>query len=429
MLVANLDPTLTRRDAPEDPLEAVEAFPDGLVTAEVAAIMTRGNDAPDREAAEAALVEHVATGRVARIALGDGVLWRPAGAPSRPARRAAPRPFDGGAVSIRPVASAPRPAPLGRGARARSHRRAARRAEEAGFAFVTVSDHFHPWTRRQGQSPFVWSVLGAIAQVTERVEVGTAVTCPTVRTHPAIIAQAAATTAAMMDGRFFLGVGTGRAAQRGDPRRPVAAGGRAPRRCSRRPSRSCARCGRARSCAPTTATHYVVEDARLFTLPVDAAAVDRLGLRAAGRRRSPDGSATATCTSRPSPSSSSAFREAGGAGKPCYAKLDTCVAEDDAPARRIAHETWPTSALGGELGQQLALPEHYEQATAGVEEDEVAEAILCSGDPQRHLDAIRELAEAGFDHVLVQQCGEDQERFIRFYADEVLPRAQRSDAA
>src|SRR3982750_761947 len=85
----------------------------------------------------------------------------------------------------------------------------ARRAEEAGFDFVTISDHFHPWTRRQGQSPFVWAVIGAIAQVTERVPVGTAVTCPTVRMPPAIVAHAAATAAAMLPGRFFLGVGTG----------------------------------------------------------------------------------------------------------------------------------------------------------------------------------------------------------------------------
>ena len=81
VIVANLDPTLERRPAPEDPLEAVEAFPDGLVTAEVAAIMTRGNDAPDREAAETALIGHVAEGRIRRTGLGDGALWQPASAP------------------------------------------------------------------------------------------------------------------------------------------------------------------------------------------------------------------------------------------------------------------------------------------------------------------------------------------------------------
>jgi G6PDH family F420-dependent oxidoreductase len=87
--------------------------------------------------------------------------------------------------------------------------RNARAAEEAGFAFATISDHFHPWTDNQGQSPFVWSVIGGIAQATQRIRLGTGVTCPLIRIHPAIVAQAAATSAVMMDGRFFLGVGTG----------------------------------------------------------------------------------------------------------------------------------------------------------------------------------------------------------------------------
>ena len=85
----------------------------------------------------------------------------------------------------------------------------ARRAEETGFTFATISDHFHPWIDRQGHSPFVWAVIGGIAQVTTRLHLGTGVTCPTVRYHPAIVAQAAATCTAMLPGRFFLGVGTG----------------------------------------------------------------------------------------------------------------------------------------------------------------------------------------------------------------------------
>ena len=82
-------------------------------------------------------------------------------------------------------------------------------AEERGFAFALISDHFHPWTDRQGQSPFVWTVIGAIAQATERLRLGTGVTCPLIRTHPAVIAHAAATATALMPGRFFLGLGTG----------------------------------------------------------------------------------------------------------------------------------------------------------------------------------------------------------------------------
>src|ERR671926_1585238 len=87
--------------------------------------------------------------------------------------------------------------------------RFAKAAEDAGFTFALISDHFHPWTDAQGQSPFVWSVIGGIAQATERIRLGTGVTCPTIRMHPAIVAHAAATSGAMMGGRFFLGLGTG----------------------------------------------------------------------------------------------------------------------------------------------------------------------------------------------------------------------------
>jgi coenzyme F420-dependent glucose-6-phosphate dehydrogenase len=297
------------------------------------------------------------------------------------------------------------------------------RAEEAGFHFVTVSDHFHPWTARQGESPFVWAVLGAIAQATERVGVGTAVTCPTIRTHPAIIAHAAATVAAMMPGRFFLGLGTGERLNEsvhGDrwPAAPV----------RREMLEEAVEIMRALWTGDVVRAHhgrhYTVEHARIFTRPEEPPpiVVSGFGPRAvelAGRigdgymHVAPDGESVER------------FRSAGGGdGKPCYGKLDTCVARDDATARRIAHETWPTSALPGELGQELATPEHYEQATANVTEEQVAEGILCSNDPQKHLDAIAEYADAGFDHVLVQQCGDDQERLIALYAEEILPKVR-----
>ncbi len=87
--------------------------------------------------------------------------------------------------------------------------RNARRAEEAGFTTAWISDHYHPWIDAQGQSPFVWSVIGGIASVTEGIRLGTGVTCPTIRIHPAIIAQATATSAAMLEGRFWFGIGSG----------------------------------------------------------------------------------------------------------------------------------------------------------------------------------------------------------------------------
>jgi G6PDH family F420-dependent oxidoreductase len=293
------------------------------------------------------------------------------------------------------------------------------KAEQAGFDFVTVSDHFHPWTTSQGESPMVWAVLGAIAQATERVGVGTAVTCPTIRTHPAIVAHAAATVAAMMPGRFFLGVGTGERLNEcihGDrwPSAPV----------RREMLEEAVAVMRALWTGEVVRAHhgrhYTVEHARLFTLPdapppVIVSGFGPQSVELAGRIG--DGFMNVA----PDADSVEQFGAAGGAGKPCYGKLDTCVAQDDATARRIAFETWPTSALEGEIGQELATPEHYEQAAATVTEEHVAEGILCSNEATQHIDAIAEYADAGFDHVVVQQCGDDQDRFIALYADEVLP--------
>jgi coenzyme F420-dependent glucose-6-phosphate dehydrogenase len=294
------------------------------------------------------------------------------------------------------------------------------KAEQAGFHFVTVSDHFHPWTTSQGESPMVWAVLGAIARATERVGVGTAVTCPTTRTHPAIVAHAAATVAAMMPGRFFLGVGTGERLNEtvhGDrwPSAPV----------RREMLEEAVEIMRALWTGDVVRAHhgrhYTVEHARIFTRPDEPPPIVVSGfgpqaVELAGRIG--DGYMNVA----PDAESVEGFRSGGGDGKPCYGKLDTCVAADDATARRIARETWPTSALQGELGQELATPEHYEQATVNVTEEQVAEAILCSADAAQHLQAIEEYADAGYDHVVVQQCGDDQERLIALYADEVLPR-------
>jgi G6PDH family F420-dependent oxidoreductase len=303
----------------------------------------------------------------------------------------------------------------------------ARRAEEAGFAFVTVSDHFHPWTPQQGESPFVWTVLGAIAQATSRVTVGTAVTCPTVRIHPAIIAHAAATTAAMLPGRFFLGLGTGERLNEcvlGDPWPPLVE-----RRSMLAEAVEIMRAlWTGEVVRAHRGRHYTVDHARLYTLPETPPpiVISGFGPRSAALAgRIGDGYMHVA----PEADLVEVFRRAGGAGKPCYGKLDVCVAEDDARARRIAFETWPTSALQGEIGQELARPEHYAQAAAVVREEDVAEDILCSNDPERHLAAIEELAAAGFDHVLVQQCGPEQERLVDLYEREVLPRVGRVAAA
>ncbi len=295
-----------------------------------------------------------------------------------------------------------------------------RLAERAGFHGLSISDHFHPWTPEQGESAFVWAVLGALAHETERVPVITAVTCPTMRIHPVICAHAAATVAAMMPGRFIFGIGTGERLNEN------VLGDHWPAASVRREMLEEA-VGLMRALwtgemiRAHDGRHYAVDRARLHTLPPEPPpiVVSGFGERSAELAgRIGDG----YMNTAPDPDLLGAFRRAGGEGKPAWGKLDCCVAASDAEARRIALATWPTSALSGEVGQELATPEHYAQAAASATEDQVAEAVLCSSDPAVHLDALREYDRAGYEHVLVQQCGDDQERLIELYREEILPR-------
>jgi coenzyme F420-dependent glucose-6-phosphate dehydrogenase len=294
---------------------------------------------------------------------------------------------------------------------------AARRAEAAGFAFLTVSDHFHPWTHRQGQSPFVWSVLGGIAAVTDRIEVGTAVTCPTMRIHPAVVTHAAATAAVMLPGRFFLGVGTGEALNE------HVLGARWPSSGVRREMLEEAvdviRLLWQGGSQSHFGSHYTVEQATIFTLPdeLPPIVVSGFGEHSVDlAARIGDG----YFTTAPDPEAVSRYRAQGGEGA-CYSKMDIALADSEDAARRLARATWPNSALGGELAQILPLPAHFEQATENVTEDQVAEAIVCDQDPRTHVDRLREYADAGYDRVTVQQVGLDQERFLGFYEEHVLP--------
>jgi G6PDH family F420-dependent oxidoreductase len=294
----------------------------------------------------------------------------------------------------------------------------ARMAEEAGFTFAEVSDHFHPWIDRQGQSPFVWSVLGGIANATERLVVGTGVTCPTIRIHPAIIAQAAATVAQLMPGRFFLGVGSGENLNEhilGDKWPPVDT-----RQEMLEEAIDVIRLLWQGGEQNHEGDYYIVENARIYSLPdelppIHVAASGEKAARLAGRIG--DG----LIATSPKKETVDAFRRAGGDGKPVYGEVSVCWAKDEKTARKTAHEWWPTAAMSGQLGQELALPAHFEQVTPMVTEDAVAEEVTCGPDAQRHIEAIRKYVDAGFDHVCIHQVGPDQTGFIEFYRREVLP--------
>jgi coenzyme F420-dependent glucose-6-phosphate dehydrogenase len=301
-----------------------------------------------------------------------------------------------------------------------------RLAEESGFRFALISDHFHPWTDTQGQSPFVWSVIGGLAEATSTLIIGTGVTCPTMRVHPAIIAQAAATSAAMLQGRFFLGVGTG------ENLNEHVVGVRWPS-VDVRQAMLAEAVGVIRQLwqggyQDHHGPFFTVENARLYTLPdtppsIMVAAAGKKSAELAGRIG--DG----LIATEPEDTLVKRFTAAGGKGKPRYAELAVCWAKDDKAARRTAHKRWPNAALSWALTTELPIPAHFESAVEMATEDAVAESIVCGPDADRHVEKVREYAEAGFDHVCIHQVGPDQEGFLRFYAREVLPQLGRRRAA
>jgi G6PDH family F420-dependent oxidoreductase len=294
--------------------------------------------------------------------------------------------------------------------------RYAREAEEAGFSFALISDHFHPWTDTQGESPFVWSVIGAIAEATDRLRLGTGVTCPTIRIHPAILAQAAATSAALMDGRFFLGVGTG------EELNEHVTGARWPGAEERLEMLEEAIWVMRRLWQGDLVTHhgrfFEVDRARIYSLPDEPPAI---AVAAAGEQAAELAGkmGDALISTAPDDELVSAFERAGGNDKPRYGQLTVCYATSEREAIETAHSWWPNAAMGGQLGQELALPLHYEQAAELVTPQDVAEAVVCGPDPERHRKAIDEFDEAGFDHVYIHQVGPDQESFFRFARSEL----------
>jgi coenzyme F420-dependent glucose-6-phosphate dehydrogenase len=297
--------------------------------------------------------------------------------------------------------------------------RNAQAAEEAGFEFITISDHFHPWTDKQGQSAFVWSVIGAVAHATDRVRIGTGVTCPTIRIHPAIIAQAAATSQVMADGRFFLGLGTG------EELNEHVTGARWPGPQERlemlEEAIEVLRLLWEGGYQSHYGKHYTVEQAQIFTLPDESpplaiAASQPDAAQLAGRL------GDALIATSPDEELRGEFEDAGGKGKPCYGQLHVCYAEREEQGRKTAHELWPNAAMGGPIGQELAITSHYEAVAELVTEEQIGEEIVCGPDPERHLEAIREYDQAGFTHVFVHQIGPDQQGFLRFYSEQILPK-------
>jgi coenzyme F420-dependent glucose-6-phosphate dehydrogenase len=294
-------------------------------------------------------------------------------------------------------------------------------AERAGFDFAAISDHFHPWVNRQGNSPFVWAVLGGVAEATERIRVGTGVTCPTTRIHPAIVAQAAASAAAMMPGRFFLGLGSG------ENLNEHILGDRWPETDIRQEmlveAIEVIRLLWKGGLQSHHGKHYTVENARLYTLPEEPPPII---VAAAGPRavEIAGGIGDGLFGLLPDPEVIAQFEQAGGKGKPKYGQLHVCWAASEDEAKATALEWWPNAAVSGNLNWELPLPSHFEDASDWADEDAIAGSVVCGPDPERHVEGILEFVDAGYDHVYFHQVGPEQEGFIRFAEAELLPRLE-----
>ncbi|MCW2843223.1 MAG: Luciferase-like monooxygenase [Nocardioides sp.] len=295
-------------------------------------------------------------------------------------------------------------------------------AEKAGFEALWISDHFHPWNDEQGQSPFVWTVIGALSQACS-LPVTTAVTCPTVRTHPAIIAQAAATAAQMLDGGFVLGVGTGEALNE------HILGGPWPSLDVRlemlEEAIEVIRELWTGEVVTRHGRHYQVDTARIYTRPDEPPPIymSAFGPKAMDcATRVADGF---ICT-QDDPDMVADFKDRTG-GKPAQGGVKVAWASTEDEGVDHAHRLWSNSGLPGELAQVLPSPQHFEQASELVTRDSTAGSIVAGPDVAAHVQQLRSYVDAGYDEVYVANMGPHYLDMIAAYGREVLPELRASD--
>ena len=296
----------------------------------------------------------------------------------------------------------------------------AKLAEEAGFDALWISDHYHPWLDEQGQSGFVWSVIGAISQVTT-LPITTAVTCPLLRTPPAIVAQAAATSALLTGGRFTLGVGTGEALNE------HITGTTWPSAEERlemlEEAVEVMRELFTGKLITHHGPHYRVDTARLYSVPSEPPPIYVSGFGEKAVKlaaRIGDGYMSV----QPDADLVRLYRESGGDRRPVQGGLKVCWGPDKAHARKTMHRLWPNDYIPGEAAQLLPQPRHFAQLAELIGEDMVT--APCGPDPAEHLAGIRAYTEAGFDEVYISQVGPEQAGFFEFYAGQVLPRLREA---
>ena len=293
----------------------------------------------------------------------------------------------------------------------------AERAEATGFDFLVASDHYHPWVPEQRHSPYVWTVLGAVAARTRSVELATMVTCPIMRYHPAVVAQKAATLGVLSEGRFTLGVGAGERLNEhvvgeGWPAADV-------RHEMLEEAIDIIRLLWRGGYQTYRGSYFSVEDAQIFDRPPDAVpiAVAASGTRSVELAAS---AADGLIAVEPNMELIRQYRDAGGRG-PAWCQVPACWAQDRQQALRTAHERFRWSALGWKVMAELPNPVNFDAASKPVTPELVGERIPCGPDPDPYLEAIRTYTDAGFDRVALYQIGDDQEGFFRFWEQELRP--------
>ena len=298
------------------------------------------------------------------------------------------------------------------------------RAEEVGFDFLAASDHHSPWLEEQGHSPYVWSVLGAVAHATEQIELMTYVTCPTMRYHPAVVAQKAATVQLMSDGRFTLGVGAGEHLNE-----HVAGRDWPPLDVRHEMLDEALQIIRAMLDGETVTfrgQHLQTEGARLFDLPstpppIGVAVSGPLSVEVAVRH------ADALIAVQPDQELVDAFAAGGGADGPRIGQAGISYDTDAAAAAKRAHEQFRWFGAGWPVMAELPGPKHFAAASQQVREEDVTEQVPCGDDVEAVVRSVRQFVDAGFTHVALVQIGEDhQAPFFEWSERELLPELRRA---
>jgi G6PDH family F420-dependent oxidoreductase len=288
-------------------------------------------------------------------------------------------------------------------------------AEQAGFDFVEMSDHYHPWLEAQGHSPFTWGVLSAIAAKTEQIDLVTGVTCPSVRYHPAIIAQAAATLALISDGRFTLGAGAGERLNEhvtgtGFPGVRV-------RHQRFREALEIIRLLWQGGYRSYQGRHLQLEDARVFDLPDEPPVIAVAASGPESARIAAD-LGDGLFATEPDRALVGTWQRLGGHG-PAYAELPLAWAPDEQAAVSAVLEKSAFALTGWKVMAELPNPVNFEAATASVGPEQAREQFACGPDVKRHLQVAQQFVDAGFDHLVTMNAGPDPDGFIDFFAREL----------